>query len=79
MNESHRQALELAKNGDWDAAHEIVQNLSDSLACQIHAYLHRVEGDNSNASYWYNRAGVSFPSISLDDELQAIIDSDSSD
>ena len=23
----------------------------------MHAYLHRVEGDLSNAGYWYNRAG----------------------
>ena len=23
----------------------------------VHAYLHRKEGDQSNAAYWYNRAG----------------------
>ncbi len=53
-----KQALEHDKAGEWDQAHEIVQHVEDPIAYQIHAYLHRKEGDSSNAHYWYNRAGV---------------------
>lgn len=67
-------ALQLAQTGDWDGAHEIVQKRSDSEACWIHAYLHRVEGDDGNAGYWYRQAGRDFPTISLDDEWQQIYD-----
>lgn len=42
--------------GDWDAAHQIVQGESGGDAAWVHAYLHRREGDLSNARYWYRRA-----------------------
>lgn len=64
----YKQALELAREGEWDMAHEMVQPYSDSLACLIHAYLHRVEGDLGNADYWYRRAGGNRPDNSLDEE-----------
>ncbi|MGJ8641399.1 MAG: hypothetical protein ACSHYA_18565 [Opitutaceae bacterium] len=50
------QALEAEQRGDWKAAHELVQDLVTAEAAWVHAYLHRVEGDESNAEYWYNRA-----------------------
>jgi len=65
-------ALELDKNGDWDAAHTIVQSLEDTRAYWIHAYLHRKEGDLGNAGYWYDRAGHSLPDVSLDQEWQTL-------
>ncbi|NVK55069.1 MAG: hypothetical protein HWE26_05595 [Alteromonadaceae bacterium] len=65
----HNEALDHAKQGNWDAAHELVQDLTDELSCLIHGYLHRVEGDEFNARYWYQRAGQSMPANSLDDEL----------
>jgi hypothetical protein len=43
--------------GDWNAAHETTQNIDDATGAWIHAYLHRKEGDLSNAAYWYRRAG----------------------
>ena len=67
-------ALELARDGDWDAAHEIVQRRSDPGACWIHAYLHRVEGDDGNAGYWYRQAAMNFPDNSLDEEWRRIHD-----
>jgi len=36
--------------GDWDTAHEIVQNSSDRDSAWVHAYLHREEGDRGNAN-----------------------------
>ncbi len=74
MNQPLLEAMNLAKAGQWDAAHQIVQDLDSAVAARIHAYLHRVEGDDSNARYWYQRAGVQFPTVSVDDEWQQIFD-----
>lgn len=44
--------------GAWDLAHAIVQAHEGDPACDwVHAWLHRIEGDLGNASYWYRRAG----------------------
>ncbi|MBS1788566.1 MAG: hypothetical protein JST85_12630 [Acidobacteria bacterium] len=60
--------------GDWDQAHKIVQDIETEQASAIHAYLHRKEGDESNARYWYGRAGRSFPvGKTLDDEWKALV------
>ena len=65
-------AMALAQDGDWNAAHDIVENLSCSASARIHGYLHRVEGDDGNARYWYNRAGMPFPKASTDQEWEQI-------
>ena len=67
-------ALQLDKEGDWDGAHDIAQSVSSQNGSRVHAYLHRKEGDLSNASYWYRRAGISVPSLSLDQEWQELFD-----
>jgi len=69
MSCDYLKALNLAKAGQWDAAHQNVQAYSDPFSCRIHAYLHRVEGDLSNARYWYQRAGVDMPDNGLEEEL----------
>jgi hypothetical protein len=51
-------ALWLARKGDWDGAHRVVNDITDAIGSRIHAHLHRVEGDLSNARYWYRQAGV---------------------
>src|ERR1039458_3900128 len=38
--------------GDWKTAHESAQQDESPRAAWVHAYLHRKEGDFSNASYW---------------------------
>ena len=43
--------------GDWQAAHEIAQEVEGADGAWVHAYLHRKEGDVGNAGYWYRRAG----------------------
>ena len=51
-------AVELALAGEWDAAHQLVQqHEGDATAAWIHAVLHKLEGDLGNARYWYPRAG----------------------
>ena len=49
MTADHQKALDLAKTGHWEEAHAIAQKHGDELSCQIHGYLHRVEGDLDNA------------------------------
>ena len=51
------QAINLAVAGQWNAAHQIVQQYEDTTAAWIHAVLHKIEGDDSNSRYWYRRAG----------------------
>ena len=58
--------------GDWDTAHSIAQDIPDSNGSRVHAYLHRKEGDQTNASYWYSRAGKPKPAISLEQEWEQI-------
>jgi hypothetical protein len=52
------QAIDLAVAGQWDAAHNLVQQYdADPTAAWIHAVLHKIEGDHDNSRYWYRRAG----------------------
>lgn len=51
-------AVKLALAGEWNAAHNLVQQYeSDATASWIHAVLHKQEGDLGNARYWYHQAG----------------------
>ena len=70
---SAHEALWHDARGDWDAAHEVVQSLPTTAAAHVHAYLHRKEGDLPNADYWYRRAGVTRPAMSLDDEWRDLV------
>ena len=54
--------------GDWDRAHEVAQDVPDPDGAWVHAYLHRKEGDASNAAYWYRRAGKPVATTSVGDE-----------
>ena len=58
--------------GDWDKAHQCAQAKEDDAGNWVHAYLHRKEGDLSNAGYWYRRARKPVAGGTLDDEWQAI-------
>ena len=59
--------------GDWNAAHHVAQDVEDETGAWVHAYLHRKEGDLSNASYWYHRAHRPVQSGSLETEWQQIV------
>lgn len=72
MPEHHLKALDLARAGHWEEAHELIQAFSDELACLVHAYLHREEGDLGNAGYWYRRAGQQMPDSTLEQELERL-------
>ncbi len=66
------QALWYDKKKDSDQAHQIVQNSSGADSAWVHAYLHRKEGDLSNARYWYNRAGQTESKAELNQEWEQI-------
>lgn len=72
MNADYRRALDLARDGEWDQAHELVQAHEDRMACLIHGYLHRVEGDLGNAAYWYRQADEQMPDNSLEEEFDRL-------
>ncbi len=65
---AHLLSLWYDAKGDWEQSHEIIQHIDDSHASWIHAYLHRKEGDNGNADYWYHKATRKRPAISLEQE-----------
>lgn len=67
------QSLWYDAKGDWHTAHDMVDQLNDSKAKAIHAYLHRKEGDEWNAGYWYRQAGKPFCKLSLDEEFQTLV------
>ena len=66
-------ALWYDHRGDWDRAHQIVQDINKPMASWIHAYLHRKEGDLGNAGYWYSRAGKSRPEMDLEVEWEQLV------
>ncbi|MEM6821447.1 MAG: hypothetical protein AAF558_05855 [Verrucomicrobiota bacterium] len=67
------QALWWDRRGDWHQAHEVSQQSNSQEGDRVHAYLHRKEGDEGNASYWYSRAGESKVATSLDEEWEMLV------
>ncbi len=59
------QALWYDARGDWEAAHNAAQDDKSANGSWVHAYLHRKEGDASNAGYWYARARRSDPGAAV--------------
>ena len=66
------QALWYEAKGDWEKAHNLAQDVHTPDGSWIHAYLHRVEGDISNAQYWYHKANRKMPKVSLKEEWEDI-------
>ncbi len=72
LNQALR-ALWYDAKGDWDEAHRQAQAQKDETGAWVHAYLHRVEGDEANAGYWYGRANKPHSSAPLKDEWRALV------
>jgi hypothetical protein len=58
--------------GDWDRAHRLAQEEKNRTGAWVHAHLHRVEGDEANAAYWYGQAKRSPSTASLKEEWEEI-------
>ena len=67
------EALWWDAKGEWARAHELVNDLETPDAMAVHAYLHRKEGEEGNAEYWYRRAGEQFRRTSFEDEWTALV------
>ena len=59
--------------GDWDTAHRVAQDVDDAQGAWVHAYLHRKEGDEGNAAYWYGRARQPIAQDTLEQEWTRIV------
>ena len=75
------QALWWLKKGDlqmgpeWRTAHEICQTAEGDKAHDwVHALVHWIEGDESNATYWYRRVGERRHGTDVVAEWQHIVD-----
>ena len=66
-------ALWYAQKDKWEKAHDIAQDILTREGSWVHAYLHRVEGDEGNAHYWYTRAGRQLPALTLEQEWEDIV------
>jgi hypothetical protein len=66
-------ALWYAGKNNWHAAHNIAQEIHTREGSWIHAYLHRVEGDIGNATYWYHKAGRPMPEGALENEWEELV------
>jgi hypothetical protein len=61
--------------GEWDRAHGIAQEVESAEGAWVHAHLHRKEGDEANAGYWYRRAGKPLSRQAIEAEWQEIVQS----
>ena len=68
------EALWWDEKGDWTRAHALVDELESPDGMAVHAYLHRKEGNASNADYWYQRAGRTYHRPTLDAEREALVE-----
>jgi hypothetical protein len=68
------EALWWDAKGDWARAHGLVDELETPEAMAVHAYLHRKEGADGNAEYWYTRSGKSFYRPALESEWSALVE-----
>lgn len=76
------ESLDLIRAGNFrpgtemEKAHQISQEHEGvPLFDWVHALVHRIEGDDANAGYWYRRAGKIRHSGSIKEEWQIILTS----
>ena len=60
-------------HGDWDLAHRLAQDDEGIDGSRVHAYLHRKEGDDPNARYWYTRAKQPPAKGTLEEEWEDLV------
>jgi len=68
------EALWWDAKGNWSYAHGLVDELETPEAMAVHAYLHRKEGEQSNADYWYRLAGRTYHRRDLAEEWAVLVE-----
>lgn len=66
-------SLWLDAKGNWQEAHDLIDQRKDLESAHLHAYLHRKEGDLWNAEYWYKKAKKEMPKYSLQQEWEELL------
>ena len=66
------QALWWDAKGNWASAHTLVDDLETPDGMAVHAYLHRKEGEQWNADYWYRRTRINYRRETLEEEWEAL-------
>lgn len=59
--------------GNWQMAHNLAQEIATNEGSWVHGYLHRKEGDHSNAAYWYHKAKKDIPLSSIEEEWEILV------
>ncbi len=67
------EALWHQAKGDWKKAHQLVRADGDADGKWVHAYLHRVQGNEPHAGKLYRHAERSAPSVPLEQEWEEIV------
>jgi Flp pilus assembly protein TadD len=68
-----KEAVGHLQRGDWQKAHELVDDDESPLGCWAHGIVHLLEGDVANARYWFQHAGRAFPRASeVEAEIAAL-------
>jgi hypothetical protein len=60
-------------NNHWQRAHDLIDGTPGPDAAWLHAHLHRVEGDQMNADYWYQRSGRDRPKDGISQERERML------
>ena len=66
--------IALLRARDWQAAHLIAQDSTEPHAAWAHGIVHLIEGDESNARYWYEKAKREFPGMGAIDAEIAVLE-----
>jgi len=66
-------AVRHLEQGQWEAAHALVQSDASAQGCWAHGIVHLIEGDLDNAKYWYRRAHRALPAgNTINSEIAAL-------
>ena len=61
-------------NRNWQTAHDLIDGRPGTDSAWVHALLHRMEGDQGNADYWYARAGRARPNVTIKQEMDDMVE-----
>lgn len=67
-------ALWWLRNRNWQLGHDLIDSAPGQDAAWVHALMHRMEGDQANARYWYARAGRNAEGKTIGQEVEALLD-----
>ena len=68
------QSLYLIKQNEWEKSHNIAQDIYTNFGSIVHGLLHRIEGDDWNAKYWFSQGSYSGFHSTIDQEWDNIAD-----